>query len=114
MKGYVGSFIAFLSNLLGLYVMISWSSALAAPANLGPSNSETALDRPPEDDPMDRVPVMSALDPQEARRRPTSVQPAVWNREAVLSDPWNGRELIDRVVAREEPHVSYSGHNPVA
>ena len=112
MKGHAGSFIALLSNLV--CGMMGWSFFVPVePANLAPSISEAALDRSLADQVIERTPQISALDPQEARRRPAVVQPTVRNREAVLLDPQSGRELVDRAVARTQPNASYLGHGPV-
>jgi hypothetical protein len=49
---------------------------------------------------IDRYPVIRALDPDEVRRYPTQTNEVVrFEQFAILPDPVNGRELVDRIVA---------------
>jgi hypothetical protein len=102
MKRYHRSLIALLTLFLVLDLVVARSSASAELVRLGPGNTEGLLDRRPEVDWVDRMPVIRALDPEEARRRmqfpADSDRPIVHEREAVLPDPSNGRELVNRYV----------------
>ncbi|HEV3029978.1 MAG TPA: hypothetical protein VG457_20530 [Planctomycetota bacterium] len=85
--------------------VVAWSSAPAAPVRPVPGNTPGRLGRRPEADWIDRLPIIRALTPEDVQRqkeaaaRARLVRPVVPEREAVLPDPSDGRELVDRYVA---------------
>jgi len=97
--------VAYLTLFLVLYLVVARSSESAEPVRSAPVIPGGPLDWRPEGDGVGQMPVLSAIDPEEARRLThfpaDSDRPAVREREAVLPNPSNGRELVDRVVAQD-------------
>jgi hypothetical protein len=105
MQSYHRRLIACLTLLLVLGLLAAPSSASADSVRLGALNTEGLLDRHPVVDRADQVPVIRALDPEEARRRmhfpADSDRPVMHEREAILPASRNRRELVGRVLAQE-------------
>jgi hypothetical protein len=83
------------------------SSGSAGAGDLGPVNPQKMPDWLREWVWAYRLPVLRALSPEEAERRmhvPDDAERRVVRyREAILPNPLNGRELVDRVLAEEAP-----------
>jgi hypothetical protein len=107
MKRYRWGSIALLTPFLVLVLdrAVARSSAPAAPVRTEPGNTPGRLGRRPGADRIDRLPIIRALTPEdvlrqkEAAARSRLFRPVVPEREAILPDPSDGRELVNRYVA---------------
>jgi hypothetical protein len=101
MKSYRWSTMAFVTLLLVLCPSVAWSAAFTevglfdwTGSTSGSTVASVAFSE------IDSYPVIRALDPDEARRFPTQPKEVVrFEQFAILPDPVNGRELVDRILA---------------
>jgi hypothetical protein len=105
MKRYRWGSIALLTLFLVLDRAVARSSAPTAPVQSDPGNTPGRLVRRPGADSIDRLPIIRALTPEDLWRRKVAAagsrlfRPVVLEREANLTDPSDGRELVNRYVA---------------
>lgn len=104
MNRYGGSLSAFVM----LFLLTARSAAAAEDVRLGALRTNRGEDWRREVNWMTPTPVMTALDPDELRRFRLVSMPSnervVHEREAILPDPLNGPELVDRVLASKAPN----------
>lgn len=100
MTRYRWSAMGFLTLLLVLCPSVAWSAALTEAGLFGRTGSTIGSDvASVAFSEIDRYPVIRALDPDEVRRFPTQTNEVVRLEQfAILPDPVNGRELVDRIV----------------
>ncbi len=105
MKRYHNNLIVPLTLFLAPYLIVAWSWRPAEPSRLTPARVDGQPLPHPEFDRADGSPLMHAIDPVEARQRMLLYaelhRPPMHQREAVLSNPSDGRELVDRYLAAE-------------
>jgi hypothetical protein len=102
MKRYHDTLLVPLALLLAPYLIVAWSwgPAVPLPSRSTPAQGDGQPLRHPEFDRADESPRMHAIDPEEARQRMLLYvelhRPPMQKREAVLPNPSDGRELVDR------------------
>lgn len=103
MKRYHENLIVPLALLLAPYLIVAWSWGPAVPFQLAPAKVDGKVLWHPEFQGADGSPFIHAIDPVEARQRMLLYvelhRPPMHQREAVLPNPSDGRELVDRYVA---------------
>lgn len=100
MKRYYRSLIAFLALVFVLSGVAVRAATTPEVARSKEAGSSFDFDLVSADNGTDRTPVIRAAEPDESRRYPTETRQLVRRDQfAILPDPVNGREMVDRIVA---------------